>query len=127
MASQYTTLAVIPIEEVMPYVSMQVKPADRKEYVTYQVKMNSQRLQTFTLSGLKCVHCGLEATEFRLQRDKGTTVNPHLNLWGSRDGEDILFTKDHIVPKSKGGKNHLSNYQTMCETCNNEKGNSRST
>ena len=31
------------------------------------------------------------------------------------------MTKDHIIPKSKGGKNELSNYQTMCTYCNNEK------
>lgn len=33
------------------------------------------------------------------------------------------MTKDHIIPKSKGGIDDLSNYQTMCERCNKEKGN----
>jgi 5-methylcytosine-specific restriction endonuclease McrA len=31
-------------------------------------------------------------------------------------------TKDHIVPKSKGGKDMLSNTQTICVICNTKKG-----
>jgi hypothetical protein len=49
--------------------------------------------------------------------------SPHANLYGvGRDGKLVLFTKDHIQPKSKGGSNNLWNLQTMCETCNCEKG-----
>lgn len=33
------------------------------------------------------------------------------------------MTKDHIIPKSKGGADDISNYQTMCERCNEAKGN----
>ena len=29
---------------------------------------------------------------------------------------------DHIIPKSKGGKDHIDNYQLMCEECNSKKG-----
>lgn len=32
------------------------------------------------------------------------------------------LTIDHIVPLSKGGKNRESNMQTMCQSCNHEKG-----
>ena len=32
------------------------------------------------------------------------------------------MTKDHILPKSRGGKNHISNMQTMCCRCNSKKG-----
>jgi 5-methylcytosine-specific restriction endonuclease McrA len=35
------------------------------------------------------------------------------------------MTQDHIVPRAKGGKNHISNLQTMCYECNYEKGNKR--
>jgi hypothetical protein len=49
--------------------------------------------------------------------------NYHLNLYAEKDNREILFTKDHIIPKSRGGKNILANYQTMCVECNNKKGN----
>ena len=39
----------------------------------------------------------------------------------NENNEEILFTKDHITPRSKGGKNHISNYQTMCSKCNEGK------
>ena len=49
----------------------------------------------------------------------------HFNLYAINDsGDEVLMTKDHIIPKSKGGKNHLSNYQPMCCYCNCKKDNS---
>lgn len=33
------------------------------------------------------------------------------------------MTIDHILPKSKGGPNELSNYQMLCTVCNRNKGN----
>lgn len=45
----------------------------------------------------------------------------HWNLYALKEGEEVLMTKDHIIPKSKGGRNHLSNYQPMCQKCNQEK------
>ncbi len=36
-----------------------------------------------------------------------------------------LLTLDHITPKSKGGKFTVDNLQTMCQRCNNAKGNLR--
>jgi 5-methylcytosine-specific restriction endonuclease McrA len=48
----------------------------------------------------------------------------HFNLYAVNEyGDKILMTKDHIHPKSKGGRNHISNYQTMCYPCNQDKSN----
>lgn len=89
--------------------------------VIYSLK--SQRLRLFHDSGITCVTCGLEGKYFVLEtasmKDKA-----HLNLYGiGEDSAEILFTKDHIVPKSKGGPNRMENYQTMCTICNFAKGN----
>lgn len=89
------------------------------------IKLNSQRYQTFLISGIVCVTCGLEGIFFGVEafsqeKDKGYY---HMNLYAIKDGEEILMTKDHILPKSKGGKNTISNYQTMCIVCNVDKGN----
>lgn len=45
----------------------------------------------------------------------------HMNLYGTKNGQEILFTKDHILPKSKGGTNTMDNYQIMCRICNEKK------
>jgi len=88
------------------------------------ISMVSDRYRTFINSGIKCVCCGLEAKYFAKEKCP-TSSRFHFNLYGIDDENmEILFTKDHIVPKSKGGKNELTNYQTMCCKCNSKKGDS---
>lgn len=33
------------------------------------------------------------------------------------------FEIDHIVPYSRGGRNHVDNYQLLCKDCNKKKSN----
>ena len=50
----------------------------------------------------------------------------HLNLYAVNDkGEEVLMTKDHILPKSLGGPDHLNNMQSMCKRCNENKSNKK--
>lgn len=112
------------IEEVLPYIDKRygMKPL-RKEFDGDMIKMNSLRLRTFKDKGCTCVDCGLEGTYFLKVR--GNPMESwHFNLYGiDADGERILFTKDHIHPKSKGGPDSIDNMQTMCVRCNAKKGN----
>jgi len=126
--SGYETLKTYTINDIIPLI---VKNKNYKEKIRvnlegYKVRIDSSRLQLFKKS-LKCVKCGLEGSIFLLQRFKGEQrkgETPHLNLYGNRpSGQLILMTKDHIIPKSKGGKTHSGNLQTMCTICNWEKGN----
>lgn len=88
----------------------------------HRVKVGSCRLRLFKKNH-KCVNCGLEANTFILEKCHTSDVTPHLNMYRKcRNGRLILFTKDHIIPKSKGGKTHMSNLQTMCCYCNVCKG-----
>lgn len=90
------------------------------------VKMDSLRYQTFKLKGTTCVCCGLKASYFALEAFTHDAKNGgpyHFNLYGLRNGKEVMFTKDHIEPKSKGGKDVIANMQTMCSDCNFEKGN----
>lgn len=84
------------------------------------IKVTSLRLSTFKQKGTKCVCCGAQAEYFR-KTYKFETF--HLNLYGIKNGKELLFTKDHIIPKSKGGRDNLNNLQTMCVECNFKKGN----
>lgn len=87
------------------------------------IKGNSQRLQTFFTKGIECSCCGIEGKYF-VKEKRPKDVSYHLNLYAiDENGKEILMTKDHIIPKSKGGKDHISNYQTMCVRCNMTKGN----
>lgn len=85
------------------------------------IKGNSQRYQVFFTKGLKCTCCGIEGKYFVKEKNKNTR-SYHLNLYGiDENGKEVLITKDHIIPKSKGGRDNLDNYQTMCIRCNQAK------
>lgn len=57
------------------------------------------RWQVFERDNFRCVACGKSAT----------------------DG--AILHVDHIIPRSKGGKDELDNYQTLCHLCNIGKSN----
>jgi hypothetical protein len=57
------------------------------------------RWQVFERDNFKCVACGLTAL----------------------DG--AILHIDHIIPRSKGGKDEMENYQTLCHKCNIGKSN----
>lgn len=54
----------------------------------------SLRQAVYARDGRRCLHCG---------------ADEHLSL-------------DHIVPWSKGGRDDLTNLQTLCRSCNSSKG-----
>lgn len=88
------------------------------------VCINSDKLITFKQKGTTCVECQIEGTFF--VKEKHITKRGgeyfHLNLYAvDSNGAEVLMTKDHIIPKSSGGFDDISNYQTMCETCNKKK------
>lgn len=94
---------------------------------TVFVKRNSQRYVLFKNKGLTCVTCGLTATyaKVNVTDPGGGHFNFYARQFNIKTGqvEEVLFTKDHIIPSSCGGKNQQSNYQPMCCHCNCEKGN----
>lgn len=83
-------------------------------------KPNSPRLILFKTKGADCVICGARGSFFALESHNGET--PHMNLYAHNErAEEVLMTKDHIIPKAHGGENILENYQPMCEPCNGKK------
>lgn len=102
---------------------------DKKEKIEIddiKVKTNSQRYILFKEKGIVCVACGIAGKYFALEKatsDEQNNEMYHFNLYAVHKNNEILMTKDHIIPKSKGGKNNVQNYQTMCIKCNEAKGN----
>lgn len=90
------------------------------------INMGSHRYQCFAMYGTTCVDCGIEGQYFVMERQGGNfeTCRYHFNLYAVDDfGNEVLMTKDHVIPRSRGGKDILGNYQPMCSACNNKKGN----
>ncbi len=113
---------VYSLEEILPLIkTSDYGSFDKKIRMSNGTRLSSLRLLTFKKSQV-CVKCGLKASYFR--RESSLNENPHLNMYGVNEfDEEVLFTKDHIIPRSKGGKDILENLQTMCSECNSEKGN----
>ncbi len=71
-----------------------------KEYAEQKIRvMPAIRWQVFQRDNWKCVSCGRNAAH------------------------DVILHVDHIIPRSKGGKDELQNYQTLCHICNIGKSN----
>lgn len=68
----------------------------------YRPISGSVKYQVFTRAKFRCELCGVSA-------------------------EDKALEVDHILPKSRGGKNDLSNYQALCYSCNSAKRNTDDT
>jgi len=117
----YIRKEIYPLAQILPLIpDTYRKNIQRIILDGDRVKISSKRLIVFKKS-VKCVKCGLEGLFFAKEKIEGHT-SYHLNLYAVKDGEEILMTKDHIIPLSKNGQNTLSNLQTMCCICNLEKG-----
>lgn len=87
-----------------------------------------EKVATF-LKNSKCICCGIEAYEVRLEKGKGTHnifSMMHLNVYAHAEttwGEYWdLMTVDHDILKSSGGSDVESNLNTMCRKCNKLRG-----
>ena len=87
--------------------------------------MFNQKYEMFRDKGIICVSCGIEGKFFALEKPSSHRASKryHFNLYAVNEkGKEVMMTKDHIIPRSKRGRNHISNYQPMCEICNSIKG-----
>lgn len=114
----YKVLGELSPDKVLPFTGPGIESV---YFFNHLVKMTSLRYQTFKKS-LVCRCCGIKGTVMLLELPTGSKM-PHFNLYAEREGQLVQMTKDHINPKSKGGKDHISNMQTLCFRCNELKSN----
>jgi len=134
--------SIYPLEAVLPHIVCPDRPRGhvksivdgktRYEKLRYnfdgdEIKMSSQRLYVFKEKGCDCVTCGIKGAFFAKEKHSEYDRNYHFNLYAlDEDGNEVLMTKDHIIPRSKGGLDVIENYQPMCTRCNEKKGNEES-
>ena len=114
----YYRIGEITPDEVLPFVGQN----NFIYFFGHVIKLKSLRYHTFKIS-TKCVCCGINGVIFIVEKSCLSNRIFHMNLYGFDENNNLrMITKDHIIPKSKGGKDHISNMQTMCKKCNEEKG-----
>ena len=127
----YERKSLILIDQVLSFVifgSKNTRSSSFKVYDGLLINMTSQRYQLFKLKGCDCVRCGIKGQYFAIERTPPISPDMpagwHLNLYAlDSANNEVMMTKDHIIPKSRGGKNNLDNYQPMCIICNAMKSN----
>jgi len=122
--NRYIRHGICTTEEILPLVKEHYgKNLPKPIFHGHPVGVSSLRMKTFQHDGLVCRRCGLVAKFFAVEDFYNAKApQPHLNLYGvNADGEEVLFTHDHILARALGGADNLSNVQTMCSPCNNKK------
>lgn len=114
----YIRKGVVPVEDVFKEIE-----AGKKTAVFHDepVGLSSLRIKTFFHKGVMCTLCNNLRGEFFAVERHEHSKSYHLNLYGYRNGKEVLFTKDHIHAKAKGGEDSLENMQTACRSCNQKK------
>lgn len=123
--------ATFTVEEILAWIEekprvglqqMSRASSQRKAWLEGEaVKYNSKRLRVFKLRGTKCAYCGREATYFALEKHPNDG-SFHLELYAlNKDGSETMFTRDHVVPRSRGGSDKIKNQVPACDTCNRGK------
>ena len=90
--------------------------------ISYEnVKFDTQKLMNPDISGIEYQQgelAGYEIREYLAEK-----FNHRCCYCGIEQGQGRRFEVEHIVPKSRGGSNRISNIAWSCHECNQEKGN----
>lgn len=122
MVRGYERLGVANLHDVLDA----IRSGRPFEYEGIACSTMSNRLLTYHVYGVGCcvAHCPVVGKYFAVEKTLNQVSSKwHLNLYGLRNGVEVMMTSDHRIPKSRGGSNLISNRQPMCYTHNFEKGN----
>lgn len=119
-----SNIAFFEPQEILEQIGSHYKKFTDLDGNTHSVNMQSIIYELYVRDKCICQACGLVGTKMILEQhvSHGFAQKPHFQLYAEVNGKLILFNKDHIVSKSRGGTNQLDNYQLHCAICNNIKG-----
>ena len=66
----------------------------------------------------------MSSAQKRSKRQKLLQMYGNYCWWCGKQMKKSERTIEHLIPKSRGGSNSLSNLRLACFTCNNSRGNS---
>lgn len=117
----YERLGVVPVENVMKAIA----EGKSFEYEGVVCGTGGNRLLTYHVHGVRCCvpGCTIHGQYFAIERDLSPGSKYHLNLYCKQNGQEVMLTSDHKIPKSRGGRDCIENRQPMCYKHNAEKGN----
>jgi 5-methylcytosine-specific restriction endonuclease McrA len=134
MSDNLKHLKIITLEEVFCLVGRKHSIKIIHDDVEYRIRIYGNKFKLFKNNRI-CCECGREGNTFVLDKQtkhKYVTNNNDiysdisLNLYcydpNDKMNPYVLMTKDHIIPKKYKGEDLIINLQTMCEVCNQEKG-----
>jgi hypothetical protein len=122
MVTAYERMGIVSLKEVLSAIAAN-KPLEFEGCFCYT---SGNRLLTYHVHGVSCCvpGCSVRGEYFAVEKaihQQGARY--HLNLYGMKDGREVMLTSDHRIPKSRGGRDVISNRQPMCEPHNAKKGN----
>lgn len=86
----------------------------------YEVKLSTSN-KVVSLANFSCAGCGSKAHTYIIHKHPNSS-HYNIRFFHTDNGNYVIHTKDHIVPKSLGGRNAFINLQNMCLQCNQTKG-----
>lgn len=75
-------------------------------------KIKRMKYKVFARDDYTCQECGFHPSPKDMKYQIGVDPKP----------VKVYLTLDHIIPVSRGGKNQLDNVRTLCNKCNQERG-----
>jgi len=108
------------VENVVTWVNRLCRYAPVSLITVEHVKFDTQLLQNPDISGVEYQRgtlFGYELREYLLEK-----FGRQCAYCGGASGDEVLNI-DHVVPRSRGGSDRVSNLAVVCRTCNEAKGN----